>query len=486
MKFDPRFRKTKIVATLGPASLDKVKELIVAGVNVFRLNFSHGTQDLHANTVATVRRVEEELDMPVAILADLQGPKIRVGKVIDGGIELTAGEEFILSTEACIGEGNRASTVYTPLSNEVKEDDTILLDDGLLELKVKSVKGKDIYTTVIAGGTLTSNKGINLPNVDIKSPALTEKDTSDLEFILKLDVDFVALSFVRSPDDLDLIHSIMDKHGRRIDVISKVEKPEALVNLDAIIEKSYGIMVARGDLGVEIPTENVPAVQKDIIRKCNEVGKPVIVATQMLDSMIRNPRPTRAEASDVANAVLDGASAVMLSGESASGDFPIASVEIMHKIIRNTEQNFFDASGLKRHTFDYNVESDVECITYSAVNTADMLHAKFIVCLTDSGETVRQTARYRPLPPVVAVVAKDNPVMRTLCLTWGVLVLPIEDLVHDDECMHMIEERIESIEHLREGDLLIITAGLPILKKTTTNMMKLHRVSPGNKNLFIK
>ena len=479
------FRKTKIVATLGPASLDKVKELIIAGVNVFRLNFSHGTQDVHAANIAKIREFAKELDINIAILADLQGPKIRCGMVKEPGILLEVGQDFIISTEECLGEGNRVSTIYTPLSDEVKPGNRILLDDGLLELEVKEVQGKDVHTKVIVGGKLTSRKGINLPNVDIKAPALTPKDTEDLRFILTQDVDYVALSFVRKPEDLDLVHQIMDEAGRQLKVISKIEKPEALVDIDAIIEKSDGLMVARGDLGVEIPAEQVPTEQKRMIAKCNQVGKPVIVATQMLDSMIRNPRPTRAEASDVANAVLDGASAVMLSGESASGSYPIQSVEFMSKIIKNAEQNFFTESGLKRGHLEYSINNDVEGITYSAVNLSCMLDAKMIVCVTDSGSTVRQTARYRPLPPIVAVSDVENPVTRELALTWGVNVLPVEDLAHTDECFLRIENKIKEMVHLKDGDLVVITAGLPLLKKTTTNMIKVYRVDRSETNMFL-
>ena len=479
------FRKTKIVATLGPASLDKVKELIIAGVNVFRLNFSHGTQDVHAANIAKIREFAKELDTNIAILADLQGPKIRCGMVKEPGILLEVGQDFIISTEECLGEGSRVSTIYTPLSDEVKPGNRILLDDGLLELEVVEVKGKDVHTKVIVGGKLTSRKGINLPNVDIKAPALTEKDTEDLRFILTQDVDYVALSFVRKPEDLDLVYQIMNEAGRHLKVISKIEKPEALVDIDAIIEKSDGLMVARGDLGVEIPAEQVPTEQKRMIEKCNKVGKPVIVATQMLDSMIRNPRPTRAEASDVANAVLDGASAVMLSGESASGSYPIQSVEFMAKIIKNAEENFFTESGLKRGQIDYNIDTDVEGITYSTVNLSDMLGAKLIVCVTDSGSTVRQTARYRPLPPIIAVSDIENPVTRELSLAWGVNVLPVEGLAHTDECFLRIENKIKELDYLKDGDLVIITAGLPLLKKTTTNMIKVYRVDRKERNMFL-
>jgi len=477
------FRKTKIVATLGPSSLDKIRDLIEAGVNVFRLNFSHGTQEQHAETVTKIREISKDYDTPVGILADLQGPKIRVGQVKEPGILLQVGQEFIITTEKCIGEGNKVSTSYEPLADEVKPGNRILLDDGLLELEVKRVAGKEVITEVIVGGTLTSRKGINLPNVDIKSPALTHKDTSDLRFILKLDVDFVALSFVRKPQDIDLVKKIMDEEGNHLSIIAKIEKPEALTDIDEILSRSGGLMVARGDLGVEINTEEVPTVQKMLIKKCNEVGKPVIVATQMLDSMIRNPRPTRAEASDVANAVLDGASAVMLSGESASGEYPIKSVEIMGKIIKSAEKNFF-VSGIKRSDIEYKVETEVEGITYSAVNLSDMLGAKLIVCLTDSGNTAKYIARYRPQPPVIAIAGKDNPVTRTLSLSWGVTVLTIDELEHTQECFAQIHNKIRNIDYVNDGDLIIISAGLPILKKTSTNMIKVHRVGQ-DKSMFL-
>lgn len=477
------FRKTKIVATLGPSSLDKIPELIDHGVNVFRLNFSHGTQEEHAETVKKIRAISDEKNIPVGILADLQGPKIRVGLVKEPGILLQVGQEFIISTEKFTGEGNRVSTSYEPLSDEVVPGNRILLDDGLLELEVKRVAGKDIICTVVVGGTLTSRKGINLPNVDIKSPALTNKDTSDLRFILKLDIDFVALSFVRKPRDIDLVKKIMDEESHHIGIIAKIEKPEALQFIDEILSRSDGLMVARGDLGVEINTEEVPTVQKMLIRKCNEVGKPVIVATQMLDSMIRNPRPTRAEASDVANAVLDGASAVMLSGESASGKYPLESVQIMHRIIRSAEKNFF-TSGLKRGDTKYSIETEVEGITYSAVNLSDMLNAKLIVCLTDSGNTAKYTARYKPKPPIIAIAGKGNPVTRTLSLTWGVTVLTIDELEHTEACFDQINQKIKSIDFINDGDLIIISAGLPILKKTSTNMIKVHRIGQ-DEGLFL-
>ena len=304
------------------------------------LTFPHGSHEVHGRNVELIRSISSDLNMPVAILADLQGPKIRCGKVIDGGIQLVEGEELVITSRDLLGEGSIVSTGYKALPEDVKPGDRILLDDGLLELSVNEVKdGTDIHTTIVVGGVLTSNKGINLPNVALKTPALTDKDEADLRFIMTQDVDFVALSFVRKAADLEHVHRIMDEEGGRVKVISKIEKPEAIVPdvIDAIIEKSDGLMVARGDLGVEIPQERVPVVQKDLIERCTKASKPVIVATQMMDSMIRNPRPTRAEVSDVANAVLDGATAVMLSGESAAGKYPVESVTTMAEILSSVE-----------------------------------------------------------------------------------------------------------------------------------------------------
>lgn len=487
MSFDyDNYRRTKLISTLGPASNndETMEKLINEGVNVFRLNFSHGTHEIHAETVERIRKVSGKLDVRVAILADLQGPKIRVGKIVKEGIMLKNHAEFIITTEKIIGEGNRVSTTYTPLPSEVKENDRLLLDDGLLELRVKEVKGTEVITEVVVGGVLTSNKGLNLPNVDIQAPALTEKDHKDLDFILTLDVDFLALSFVRNPEDLDLVNDIMVRAGRHINVISKIEKPEGVLNIDAIIAKSYGIMVARGDLGIEINQEQVPIVQKNIIDKCNLLGKPVIVATQMLDSMIRNPRPTRAEVSDVANAVLDGASAVMLSGETAAGDYPVDSVRTMVEIIMSAERNAIFNSNLRKKPVEHPIETDVQGICHSAVSLANSLSAKLIICITESGNTAREIARYRSDTPTIAILDENSPAVNSLCLTWGITVLTIKHMELTSQCFDLIEKRIENLNCLEDGDPIIISAGLPLLHETPTNMLKVHRVHQGVKNLF--
>ena len=475
------YRRTKIVATLGPASNtpEKIRELILAGVNVFRLNFSHGSHEVHGNNVKLIRSISDDLVKPVAILADLQGPKIRCGKVIDGGIQLVEGEELVITSRELLGEGSIVSTGYKALPEDVKPGDRILLDDGLLELSVNEVKdGTDIHTTIVVGGVLTSNKGINLPNVALKTPALTDKDEADLRFIMTQDVDFVALSFVRKAEDLEHVHRIMDEAGGRVKVISKIEKPEAIVPdvIDAIIEKSDGLMVARGDLGVEIPQERVPVVQKDLIERCTKASKPVIVATQMMDSMIRNPRPTRAEVSDVANAVLDGATAVMLSGESAAGKYPVESVTTMAEILSSVEGSAQETATLRRYIGTFETKDDVQAICETTVRSARNMGAKLIVTLTSSGRTAREISRYRCYLPTLAIVNDNKKTLQDLQLCWGAATVPVK-LEWDKECIANIDDIIDGLDFLNEGDLIVITAGLPLDKHTPTNMMKIHRVT---------
>lgn len=482
------YRRTKIVATLGPASNspEKVRELIIAGVNVFRLNFSHGSHEIHGENLNLIRSISDELNSPVAILADLQGPKIRCGKVIDGGIELVDGEDFMITSRDILGEGSNVSTGYKSLPTDVKPGDRILLDDGLLELSVnKIVDGTDVHTTIVNGGILTSNKGINLPNVALKTPALTDKDEADLRFIMTQDVDFVALSFVRKADDIKHVHRIMDENGgQRVKVISKIEKPEAIVPdvIDAIIEISDGLMVARGDLGVEIPQERVPVVQKDLIERCTKATKPVIVATQMMDSMIRNPRPTRAEVSDVANAVLDGATAVMLSGESAAGKYPVESVTTMAEILSSVESSAQQTVTLRRYIGKFDTKDDVQAICETTVRTAREMGAKLIVSLTASGRTAREISRYRCYLPTLAIVNDNKKTLQDLQLCWGAATVPVK-LEWNKECIANIDDIIDGLDFLNEGDLIVITAGLPLDKHTPTNMVKYHRVSKTNKVL---
>ncbi|WDE96743.1 pyruvate kinase [Lentisphaera profundi] len=468
--------RTKIVATLGPTTEGRIKELINEGVDVFRLNFSHGTHDEHADRIDQVITAATELKRTVGILGDLQGPKIRAGKIIEGGIQLEAGQELVITTDEIIGEGSRISTVFKALPYEVKVGDPILMDDGLLEAIVEKIEGNDIYCKMLVGGNLTSNKGINLPETDIQSPALTEKDERDLEFIIKHpEIDFVALSFVRKGEDLDIIHAAMDKLGQRKPVISKIEKPSALVDIDAIIEKSDALMVARGDLGVEIPAEQVPIAQKTMIRKCIEQGKPCIVATQMLDSMIRNPRPTRAEASDVANAVLDGASAIMLSGETASGSYPIESVQMMTKIIREVQSTFMNKAGMIGYE-QPKIRNDVDALCKSIVDLSETLDIKGIICITNTGKTAIRIARLRPACPIFAFASHENNVLRKLSLIQAVVPMPLKNLTYDESTLTQMEEALDRHPFLDNGDQVILAAALPFDKSSNTNLIKLHTI----------
>jgi pyruvate kinase len=478
-------RRTKIISTVGPAcdSEEILTSLITAGVNVFRLNFSHGTHEAHLNNINKIRKVSKLLSKEVGIILDLQGPKIRIGKIIEGGINLIDGTEFIISTDEYLGQGSKASTTYKNLPHDVKENDRILIDDGLIELRVKSVVGNDVFTEVKNGGLLTSNKGINLPYVKVSSKAVTDKDREDVLFAVNNDVDFIALSFVRAPEDVIELKNLLKSYNRKIPIISKIEKPEALECIDQIIKESHAIMVARGDLGVELSTEDVPIVQKDLIARCNKIGKPVIVATQMLDSMIRNPRPTRAEASDVANAVLDGCDAVMLSGETASGKFPLEAVKMMNKIIFSTETKFINVNYRRRHNESYDIKNISDAIALSAVNIARTLNAKIIASITHSGNTAQQLSRFKSHLPILAIT--DEPkVMCKLSIVWGVTPILINKIEKTDECFTIIEDLIENFGSLNNGDLIIFTAGMPTLEKNSTNMIKVHTVEKGNTHIF--
>lgn len=468
--------RTKIVSTLGPTTKGRLKELIEEGVDVFRLNFSHGSHEEHAERIQEVIAAATELKRTVGILGDLQGPKIRCGKIVEGGIQLEAGQELVITTDEILGEGSRISTVFQALPREVKVGDPILMDDGLLEAVVERVEGNEVFCKMLVAGKLTSNKGINLPETDIQSPALTEKDERDLKFIIENDaIDFVALSFVRKGEDLDIIHAAMDKIGKRKPVISKIEKPSALVDIDNIIEKSDALMVARGDLGVEIPSEKVPVAQKTMIRKCIEQGKPCIVATQMLDSMIRNPRPTRAEASDVANAVLDGASAVMLSGETASGSYPVEAVQMMTKIIRETERNFMTKPGMWGYE-QPEIRNDVDALCKSIVDLSETLNVKGIICITNTGKTALRIARFRPACPIFAFASHENNVLRKLSLPKAVVPMPLKDLTYDESTLTQMEEALDRHPFLDNGDQVILAAALPFDKTSNTNLIKLHTI----------
>ena len=470
--------RVKIVCTVGPASREPamLEALIRAGMDVARLNMSHGDADFHSENIRRIRQLAEQLGKPVAILADLQGPKLRVGTMPPEGVPLVPGETLILTTEAIVGAVGRVPVQYEHLPEAVKPGDRILIDDGLLELKVTGVLGNEIQTQVVIGGVLTSNKGLNLPRASLSIPAITEKDRENLKFALVEQVDWVALSFVRTAEEvLELKDTIRELSalGRPTPVIAKIEKPEAIENIDAIIAAADGIMVARGDLGIDMSTEAVPMVQKTLIHKCNQVGKPVITATQMLDSMIRNPRPTRAEASDVANAILDGSDAIMLSGETAAGKFPMLAVETMARIASETE--IAQAALPKPPIAAHPVRTFAEAVAHASVATATDLNAAAIVAPTVSGDTACTIARFRPHCSIVAVT--PSPItQRRLMLVWGIYPILAPRSATTDQVISDAVEAAQQHGYVNEGDIIILTGGSVGYGVGTTNLMKVHLI----------
>ncbi len=469
--------RTKIVCTIGPASrtTDMLRELVLAGMDVARINFSHGDQAQHAETIERIRAVAAEVHRPVAILADLQGPKLRVGQMENKGVLLEAGEEVVLTTRPIVGHRGEVPVQYHDLPRTVEPGDRILIDDGLLELEVSSTTGEDIVCRVITGGLLQSNKGMNLPRASCSIPAITDKDRDDLRFALEHQADWIALSFVRQADEvLQLKEMIREQSafGRPVPVIAKIEKPEAVENIDSIIAAVDGIMVARGDLGVETAPEMVPMVQKMIIAHCNAVGKPVITATQMLDSMIRNPRPTRAEASDVANAILDGTDAIMLSGETAVGKYPLLAVQTMVRIAQEAERSRWDTAGRPPRECGP-VSVVAEAVSHASCETARDLSAAAIITPTVSGYTARVIARYRPACPIVAVTPSPV-VQRQLVLYWGVYPLLAKRTANTDEMIARAVQAAQDHGFAHEGDVVVITAGAAGSVPGTTNLMKVH------------
>ncbi len=466
-------RKTKIVCTIGPTSETKelLIQLIKAGMNVARLNMSHSTQELHARHIALIRQVSKELNVPIGILADLQGPKIRIGTLKEK-VVLEPGQQFILTTRNVPGNSVAVSVSLKELPESVNKGQTILIDDGLLELRVDEVDNTDIYTTAIRGGELKDNKGINLPNASIKTSSITQKDISDLEFAIKQDVDMIALSFVRSAHDVIQLRSIMEQFGGTLPIISKIEKHEAVANIDEIIAVSQGIMVARGDLGIEIPIEQVPIVQKMIIEKCNQQGIPVITATQMLDSMIRNPIPTRAEATDVANAVFDGTDALMLSGETAFGQYPVEAVATMARIAEYAEKTAIYKAVMAEKKI-YTKSTITDAIALSAHESANTLGADCILTATQSGYTARKISKYKPQIPVIAVTTSPK-VVNQLALSYGVIPLKIKQC---NDINELVDEAIAigTVNNLiHDGDLIVITAGILAGVTGGTNMMRIY------------
>jgi len=460
--------KTKIVCTIGPASSapETIDALIRSGMSVARLNFSHGTHADHEQMILAIRAASEKLDRPVAILQDLGGPKIRVGTIPGDGMQLSAGQSLILTTEKALAQGNRVSVSYADLSSQVKPGDCILLADGMMELTVEQVRGTDIFCTVVTGGRLTSNKGINLPTSSLNIPALTDKDRRDLLFGLGLEVDYVALSFVKAAEDIHAIKKIIRRQNKRTPVIAKFEKHEALNHVDAILEAADGLMIARGDLGVEIPLENVPNIQKNLVRKANALGKPVVIATQMLRSMVESPRPTRAEAADVANAVLDGADAVMLSEETASGQYPVEAVRYMAKIAASAEKEYPHGKYLKLLP----KKGTAESVAFAGTILAKNLPASAIVATTRSGSTAIQISRYRPPQPIIAL-SPDMAAVRLLTLYWGCAPFFQQIIEDTDEMVEQAAMAAMEKGSFHKGDRLVITAGRPIWATGTTNML---------------
>ena len=466
-------RRAKIVCTMGPAvdSPEKIQELIAAGMNMARLNLSHGGHPEHQARMDRVRKAAKEAGVPIAILVDLQGPKIRLARFKDGPHDLARGDIFTITTEEVEGTKERVGTTYKGLPGDCKPGDRILIDDGKVTVEVVEVKGNDVVTKVIEPGAVSNNKGINLPGVAVSVPALSEKDMDDLRWGLKAGADFIALSFVRSADDIVDVHRIMDELGIRIPVIAKIEKPQAVANLQGIVNAFDGIMVARGDLGVELPIEEVPLVQKHCIELAREAAKPVIVATQMLDSMITNSRPTRAEATDCANAVLDGADALMLSGETSVGEFAIEAVQTMARIISRTEQGGMDMIRPMRST----PKTKGGAITKAATEVGAIVGAKYLVTFTQSGDSARRTARLRSPIPILAFTPEVGTYNR-MALDWGVESELTTMVKHTDEMVMAADALLLNSKRCTEGELVVIVAGSPPGIPGSTNAMRVHRV----------
>ena len=468
-------KKTKMVCTLGPASDSKeiLTKMIQGGLNVARLNFSHGSHEEHAGRIRRIKEVRKELNIPVALMLDTKGPEIRTGDLKEGKVTLETGKKIVLTSEQIEGDADRVSVSYEGLPDDLSVGNKILIDDGLIELNVDRIDGTEIYCSIDNGGVLGSKKSVNIPNVEINLPGLTPKDESDLIFGIKQKVDFVAASFVRKPQDVIAIRKVLENNGGgNIQIISKIENREGVEKIDRILAVSDGIMVARGDLGVEIPAEEVPLVQKSIIKKCNLLGKPVITATQMLDSMIRNPRPTRAEVGDVANAVFDGTDAVMLSGETAAGAYPVQAVETMANIVEKTERS---EEYINRQKPEHGELTITNAVSEAAVQIAANLDATAIIAATSSGHTPRMLSKYRPECTILAVSDKVSTVRR-LTLSWGVYCMYMTELRDTDSMVHDSVQAAVELGVVKIGDLAVVAAGVPLGVQGNTNMIKVHTV----------
>ena len=466
-------RRAKIVCTIGPAveSVEKIAQLVDAGMNMARLNLSHGDYAEHQSRLDMVRAAARKSNKPIAILVDLQGPKIRLARFADGPHELSRGDIFTITTDDVDGSKERVGTTYKGLPGDCKPGDYILIDDGKVTVQVSEVKGNDVVTKVIQPGMVSNNKGLNLPGVAVSVPAMSEKDISDLRWGLKAGADFIALSFVRNAADIKDVHKIMDEEGIRIPVIAKIEKPQAVDNLQEIVDAFDGIMVARGDLGVELPIEEVPMVQKRCVTLARESAKPVIVATQMLDSMISNSRPTRAEATDCANAVLDGADALMLSGETSVGDFPIETVQTMARIIEHTETVALDQIPPLKHS----PATKGGAITKAATEVGATVGAKYLVAFTQSGDSARRMSRLRSPIPMLAMTP-DVGTYNRMALSWGVEPMLTAVVNHTDEMVMQVDTLLIESKRVNIGDLVLIVAGSPPGIPGSINAMRVHKI----------
>lgn len=470
-------RKTKIICTMGPATEDDrvLRELMIAGMDVARINFSHGTHEAAKITMDRIKRIREELDLPVAILLDTKGPEIRTKDFKGGKATLKTGERFVLRTDDCEGDATQVSITYKNLPQDIKKGTTLLIDDGLIELEAISVQADKIVCEIKNGGEVSNKKGINVPNVSLSMPYMSEKDKSDILFGIENDVDFIAASFVRNAEDVMEVRSLLEKNGgESIKIIAKIENAEGVENIDEILRASNGIMVARGDMGVEIAFWDLPMIQKELIKKTYLSGKVVITATQMLDSMIRNPRPTRAETTDVANAIYDGTSAIMLSGETAVGKYPVEALRTMASIAERTEEDIDYVKRLEHLEFNRNMDV-TNAISHATCTTAHDLKAKAIIALTSGGKTARMLSRFRPVCPIIApTISKKT--RRQLSLSWGVIPIMSEIRTNTDELFDHAVECAEKTGLIKTGDLTVITGGTPLGISGTTNVMRVHLV----------
>ena len=469
-------RRTKIICTIGPASEgeEKLRELMLAGMNVARFNFSHGSHEEHKRKYVRILKLSAELDLPIAVLMDTKGPEIRLCDFKDGKVELVAGQRFTLTTEDILGDSQRASITYKNLKNDIKTGMSILIDDGLIEMIIEEIKDTEIVCTVVNGGMVSDKKGINVPNAVLSMPYVNDSDRADIVFGCEMGFDFVAASFARSKEDILEIRKILDEHNSPMKIIAKIENMQGIQNLEEILSVSDGIMVARGDMGVEVPMEEVPVLQKKMIKMAEAQGKHVITATQMLDSMIKNPRPTRAEVTDVANAIYDGTTAIMLSGESANGQYPVEAVKTMAKIAERAEQDIDYVSRMQKRV--KNVEPDVTtAISHATCTTASNLNAAAIITVTMSGFTAEMISRYKPESPIIACAVNPR-VCRQLNLCWGVVPILIHKEDNAEDLFDQAAHAVEKAGYIKRGDVAVLTAGVPLGISGKTNMIRVIEV----------